>query len=441
MNRYIKIFVGTMLFLAIGLPLLAEQELSLSRLTEKALGYLPELKQASCDIRVAQSVLHEHVAANSLQLRLKATSEYTRDFSSGSNLVAINNSTLGSSTQFQDSFGLSLTVPLYYYDLVELKRAYDERDLESKTLAHRRLVRNIKLWVLNTYTDVLLNYRERQVKLKVLGYCREMFGAKQRLNSAGAISRVDISDQAVQIAGLLNDLDDLDQKLAAGLGDLSRLTGEPYRFDQVRLAPLDATAIKAPAPTQNFDLDLDYRLAQLEIDKKNQELQLEMKGNWPKLDGYAQYVWYGASPDNYLTAVRQITGLNLNVGISSTFTLYDGFYNTARIERLKAELESLELKKEQQRLNRIVESDKLHLLLAAWQKKRLTDEEQAKRMAEKVGLIDRLSQEKIADSLQSVQVKIDNVLVAFEREKKKINDLKAIQQQWILVEDNSCIPD
>jgi outer membrane protein TolC len=131
-------------------------------------------------------------------------------------------------------------------------------------------IRNLKVKVIDLYTDVLLEFNSVAAKMKMLELNQRLFSIKQRLFDAGQIPKTDLSDQSLKVAQLLDSIQQNKKSFSEKLKELSYYTHQDYARDDVQVADLPDEAFKKS--TVDFNNYLDARHYDADILSKRQEI-------------------------------------------------------------------------------------------------------------------------------------------------------------------------
>ncbi|HAR62768.1 MAG TPA: hypothetical protein DCS13_04825 [Candidatus Margulisbacteria bacterium] len=409
--------------------------ISLDEVLSQAISYSYDLQQSAIDIDISRANERSRNSLYLPALKLRFNSEYTKDLlSNKSNVVSIGDSLLGNSTKYQDSISIILTSPLFYYDILQKRSYIDRQDVSMKSLIHRKNQVDLKVHILEMYKKILLLSKELFVKKELFLCYKELFNLKDRLNNAGSVSKVEVADQALEIAYIVNGIDSLKLKLRDALLDLSFYTGISYDEEALIIKNIDSDWIAGKEITVSANNSLEYRICQLELEKKKAELDIALKENWPKIDLYVQYALYGSDKESLKTALRDMKGTSLTAGISSSLGLFDGFRNAANIERLTLELKRLEIESNKIIFQTKQNQLKLVMLLNQHSTGLQNNKEIVTKINSKSAMIGKLVQQQITDRESVLVNRINETNQKFELERNNITMVSEIKKMVLLSE-------
>jgi outer membrane protein len=346
MKNVLYIFVMLCLFVSDGfIASSAAATLDYDEVIKKALSNTHDIKMSELDIEISRASLK---SANSLYYPTVSgrwNTEYAKDLSdSKSQLNVIGNTILVQNTSYSSSFSLIGNYNLFDFGATENKISIARKDVDVKRSVYKQSVRDIKLKVLNNYSELLTSYEELETKKELLPVYKELSLTKERLYEAGKISKIDMVDEAIKTVQIMDDVDNLKLKVRALLDDLSFFTGDQYDSDATQINGFNETG---DVFKSSFDLERtpESRMYDLEIEKKKAEIESIKRGLLPQFGIYSSYVWYRNNPDKVLYSARHIKPTNFIVGLSITIPLFEGFKSPAEIEKAKLELERLTIEK------------------------------------------------------------------------------------------------
>ena len=150
---------------------------------------------------------------------------------------------------------------------------------------------------------------------------------------------------ALALAEALTRLDELQAVAAETLSELSTYTGEYYSED-THLN--DFTTLSLVVEDPDFEQLPAVALLTEQIQSKQLQLDLAYKDYWPTVVASASIGMYGSDDNSYSDAIEDLNKRDASVGVTFVWAIFDGFATSAKVKRLKLELEALKLEKEQQ---------------------------------------------------------------------------------------------
>jgi outer membrane protein len=306
-----------------------------------------DIRMAAVDIGISKSQLKEARSAYFPALSLRFNFQYTKDLTNAtaSQVTAVGETILVQNTFFQNSLSFNGSLNLYDFGAREDRVFIAAKDIPLKRAVHLQSVRDTKVSVLQTYRDLLLITGDLSSRQELLVLYQDLALTTERLCAAGLASKVDVSDQAIKVVKLLEEINNLKLKLSSSLQDLSFLTGEKYGEEGLKLA-----ALSMEQENENsFSLSAspEYRIYQLALERKRAELNLvEKELFYPQFGLYSNYILYGQDPSSYKASCGDFKERNFYVGLVASIPIFDGFKKSAHVDRAKLEMERIQIEKE-----------------------------------------------------------------------------------------------
>lgn len=275
------------------------QTLSLDEAIQQAVGTSYDLKIARLITQISKSDIR--IARSEYYPTLKGyiNTEYVKDLEgTPTGVTTVGNTVLPSGTRFQNSAGLSLNQTLFDFGANRQRVAIAKTDTQSKALEELKALRDLKLRIVELYTKALITHKNIQAKSELYPLYQQTYTMKNRLYAAGKISKIDLYEDAIQVAQALDELETAKHDLDEQLNTLSYYTHQLYDVDDVEFENMSEDA-----QDYNAALDIDHtteaKIFDLNIDKKRQELSLIKRQALPQLSMYTYYNLYGFNPDKY----------------------------------------------------------------------------------------------------------------------------------------------
>jgi outer membrane protein len=412
----------------------AAQILDYDEVIEKALRHAHDIRMSQLDITISRSSLKRAYSFYYPTLTARWNTEYVKDQTDGTAQVnVIGNTVLVQNTLYQSSFMLMGNYNLFDFGATGKKALIAKKDVDAKKAVYRQSVRDVKLKVLNTYSDLLTGYEELAAKKELLKLYKDLSLTKERLYTAGAISKIDMVDEAFKTVKIVDDIDNLKLKLKTLLEDLSLYTGEDYGDDSVKVSGFKGYE-EDFKDTFNPENTPESRIYDMEIEKKKAELQVLQRGLLPQLALYSSYAWYANRPNEFDTSAQYIKPSNFIVGLSITVPLFEGFKSPAEIEKAQLEMERLKVEKAKKLSELSVRYAKLNEAHKTYVSGVANQQEMLAKVEEKLTMAESLTEQKIMEWVDFLTQKIELVNQKFELTKTMIAKISAMKQLKILSE-------
>ncbi|OPX96996.1 MAG: outer membrane channel protein [Syntrophorhabdus sp. PtaB.Bin006] len=373
---------------------MAAQVLDYDTVTEKALRYAHDIRMSRLDIDISRSALKSAYSLYYPTISARWNTEYVKDLTDGTAQVnAVGNTVFVQNTLYQSAFMFVGNYNLFDFGVAQKKVFMAERDVHEKKNIHKQSVRDIKLKVLNTYSNLLACHEELETKKELLKLSKELSLIKERLFVAGTISRIDMVNEALKTIKIVDEIDNLAARLKGLLEDLSFLTGEDYSAEGMKVSRFRGHE-EDFKDTFNPENTPESRIYDLEIEKKKAELQALQRGLLPQLALYSSYVWYGSHPSEFDTSAQQVRSRSFSVGLSITVPLFEGFKTPAEVEKVRLEMERLALEKGKKLAELSNRYAKLRETRKAYAQSVANQQGMMMQVEEKLDMVQRLAEQK-----------------------------------------------
>ncbi|MGD9581957.1 MAG: TolC family protein [Vampirovibrionia bacterium] len=364
-----------------------------------------DLKISDIDLRISKAGLKEARSEYYPNLRIGYNNEYSNTLNKKlQNATSIGGTFINDNTRFQNLIYAGATYNLFDFGARGKKALIAKKDILQNEYYYSQILRDLKLDVLSLYTDALIAHKETESQKQILKIYKLLFSAKERLYEAGISDKLNIMEEAVNIAKTVDKIDKSKHKLNNVLNQLSEYTFQQYDLDTIKIKDLlnleqeiitpqnnqteneelEADIDTLPAFKDNkiieskiFETDVKQKIEELqsvnkkdlevnknilptfdannfieskiyeaEVEKKQEELKLVKRERLPKIEIYSNYQFYGADKNNPAQSFTNLRSTNVSVGISAMMPLFDGFKNSAQQDKVKLEIEKLQVEKQ-----------------------------------------------------------------------------------------------
>lgn len=410
-----------------------------------------DLKISKLDIDISKADLKSARADFYPILSAQANSEYNNGLGNPSNINYVGNTVVSSYNQYRNLAFMGLQYNLFDFGATGKKVLMAKKDVEQKKVALDLQMKDLKLKVLDLYTKTLQYNEEIKTKTEILKVYEEIFHNKERLFQAGTNDKISVMDEAVKIARTQDDIENSKLELKNVLNDLTSYTRQKYEAKNLEV--LDFEEMNIPngiVPINNFEplkakvvadeLDLSFnsknsleaKYYDFEIEKKKAELELYKRQRLPSFKFYTNYLLYGQDPNQYFSALGNLRQTSVTVGISGTYTFFDGFKNKASKEKAALEIKRLQLEKEK-KLNEIETAyEKSYASYNTYKEELNVKKNLLNRVKEKLSALNRMSQNGMAEKNDLLTAKADLLSQEFELEKNIVNISSKIKEIEIM---------
>jgi outer membrane protein len=423
-----------LLLIFIPLGTLAGSKLDFDDVLQAALRHSYDVRASTLDIGISESSHRQTRSLYYPELSARLNSQYVKDLTGGTpQVTAVGTTVLLQNTMYQNSLSLNAAYNLYDFGARENRILITDRDIEAKRAVHAQSVRDAKLKVLEIYRDLLLVSMELKSKKELLSLYKELSLAKERLFTAGRILKVEMVEEAIKVVKTVDAIDNLKLKLINALQDLSFHTGDKYDADNLEVSGFKDQAEETTAP---FDVQKspEFRIYDLEIEKKKAELEILRKERFPQFSLYSNYILYGQDQDKLDASMGDLRSRNFFIGLMASMPLFDGFKNSAQVEKARLEMERLKVEKEKKLAELINRYDKLQESKRFLVTGLKNQEEIMAKVDDNLSMVWRLAGQKVAEYAELLARKIETALQKHELARTAALKTAALVELQILSE-------
>ncbi len=275
------------------------------------------------------------------KFNFSAGMEYTKNFRdvNETTVMSIGDAFINPYTRFQSVLGITVAYNLFDFGVRggNLKAAKEEtlvKELETK-----EKLQELYLTLLDSYTKILITNKQIDINNEILAIQEKNLGIKERLYNAQEISKTELNDAKVAVEQTRNKIFELKSIKAESVNWLAFYTGEEYDAENLRADELKKSNFDV-LEFQDYTKSIAWKKHERNIRKKEFELKVAKRNNYPKINAYGRYYLYGSDHSNYPKSLG-VEPSNFSVGASLNMPLFDGFRNRALIEKTSLELKQL----------------------------------------------------------------------------------------------------
>ena len=403
---------------------------------KKAIDNSFDIKISTIDIDISKAELKSAKADLYPTIFTQVNSEYNNGLGNTQNVNYVGNTVVSSYTQYRNLAILGLSYNLFDFGAKGQKVKIAKKDIEQKKVMVALQEKDLTLKVLDLYTKILQYNNEIKTKTQILSVYEEMFRAKERLFKAGTADRISVMDEAVKLARTQDDIQSSKLELKKALTDLSSFTFQKYDpnnlevldFDDLNIDPnfinvSNNNLLKAEVKQEEIDLTFDpentleSKYYDYEITKKKTELELYKRQRLPSFKFYTNYLFYGQDPSRYSSAYNDLKQASVAVGISGTYTFFDGFKNKASKEKSTLEIKKIQLEKAKKLTELQTEYEKSFESYQAYIEELTIKKNLLNKVKDKLAAVDRMHKNGFIERNELLKTKAELLNQEFELQK------------------------
>ena len=314
---------------------------------DKAKNHSYDLKLADFNTLISKTGIKAARSEYFPKLNASIGTEYTKNFRDAreSTVMSIGEAFINPYTRFQSVMGIALNYNLFDFGVRRGNLNAAKEDVSIKELEEQEKWQELRLNLVDTYTKILLAKKQLSYYNNILALQQKNLEFKTRLFEAQEISALELNDANVETETIKNRIADLNSMLSESLEWLSFYTGETYNIkdftiEDIKKPDFDVTAF------HDYTKSLTWQIREKYIKKKEYELKVAQRMNYPKVNLYSKYYWYGSDPNNFGDSIKDISQSNFSIGGSVNWLAFDGMKNRANIQKTSLELQQLHVERD-----------------------------------------------------------------------------------------------
>lgn len=309
---------------------------------QKAKEHSYDLKIADYNILISKQGVRSARSEYFPKLNLSAGTEYTKNFrdTRESTVMSVGDVFINPYTRYQSVMGITVGYNLFDFGVRGKNLKMAKEDVTIKELENKEKLQELNLTLLDTYTKILLTSKQIEINKEILSIEEKNLEYYERLYKAKEISKTELNDAKARVGLTKNKINDLMSIEQESLNWLSFYTGENYDINSLQVSDIKNSNFDVFA-YQDYTKSVVWKIHEQNIKKKETELQIVKKNNYPKLNLYGRYYLYGSDHSSYNSSLGNIEPSNFTVGASLNMPVFDGFKNSATIEKTSLELKQL----------------------------------------------------------------------------------------------------
>ncbi len=314
---------------------------------EKAMEHSYDLKISDFQVLIAQQGIKGARAEYFPKLVFMMGTEYTKNFRNEreSTVMSIGEAYINPYTRYQSVLGLTLSYNIFDFGVRGGNLKIAKEDVSIKELEKKQKYQDLNLNVVDTYSKILMTKNQIELNKKILQLEEKSLEYKTRLFNAKELSKMEYDDALVRVSIVKKRISDLSSILQESINWLSFYTGEKYDTDNIKVSDIKISDFDTNA-FQDYTKSITWKIHENYIKKKELELYVAKRTNYPKINAYTKYYLYGSDGTSYRDSLKDIKSSNLTVGLSMNTMLFDGMKNRANIGKVKLELQQLHVERD-----------------------------------------------------------------------------------------------
>ena len=411
-------------------------KINFEEIIQKAKEHSYDLQIADYEILISKQGVRGARSEYFPKLNLGAGTEYTKNFrgSRDTTVMSIGDAFINPYTRYQSVMGITVGYNLFDFGVRGGNLKMAKEDVLLKELENKQKLQELTLTLLDTYAKILLASKQIEINREILSLEEKNLEYYERLYKAKEVSKIELNDAKAKVSLAKNKINDLLQLEQESLNWLSFYTGENYDINSLQVSDIKNSSFDVFA-YQDYTKSIVWKIHEKNIKKKETELQVVKKNNYPKLNVYGRYYLYGADHSNFGKGLGDIEPSNFSVGASLNMPLFDGFKNSAHIEKTALELKQLLIERDKAIAQLMTRLANMRSNLNYLDNQISEDNEIISELTDKEKSTRRLASKKIISPIEYNNSKAELLTQEIELEKNVITKSAIIKGIQILTEE------
>ena len=369
------------------------------------------------------------------KFNLGAGLEYTKNFRDirDTTVMSIGDAFINPYTRFQSILGVNVSYNLFDFGVRGGSLKMAKEDVEIKELEIKQKYQEMSLTLLDTYTKILLLTKQIELNKQILAIEEKNLEMKERLFNAKEISKTELNDERIKVKQVKNKISDLKSVRQESINWLSFYTGDEYNTDALKVAPLKEEKFDENSFT-DYTKSIVWKVHEKNIKKKELELYVVKRTNYPKLNAYSRYYLYGSDYSN-LGKSFDIEPSNFSVGASLSMPLFDGFKNSANIQKTMLELKQMNIERDKAIAELATKLATMRSNLIYLDEQINENNQAMSELKDKAKSVHKLASKRLISPVDENDVKIELLNLEIEYDKNSVTHTAITQGIKILTEE------
>lgn len=322
-------------------------KIEFDKVCAKAIEHSYDLKIADFNILISKQDIRGARSEYFPKLMLSAGTEYTKNFRDNrdTTVMSIGEAFINPYTRYQSIMGITLNYNLFDFGVRKGNLDIAKEDVSIKELEQAQKLQDLKLNLIDTYSKIVIAKKQIDINNEILKLQKENLNNKQRLFDAGEISKTELNDANVKVQNIEKRIYELCSILSESLNWLAFYTGDEYDINCLKASDIK----KSDFDTTSFcdyTKTIIWRIKEKELKKKEFEIKVAKRQNYPKVNTYGRYYVYGSNHSSYNDSLGDIRPSNFTVGASVSMLAFDGMKNRANIQKKTLEYKQLQVERD-----------------------------------------------------------------------------------------------
>jgi len=388
---------------------------------EKAKEHSYDLKIADFNILISKQDIRGARSEYFPKLILAAGTEYTKNYRDNrdTTVMSIGESFINPYTRYQSIMGITLTYNLFDFGVRKGTLDAAKEDVVLKELEQQEKMQDLNLNIIDTYSKILITGKQIELNKKILALEKNTLAAKERLFNAGELSKTELSDEKVKVENTEKKINELYSIMGESISWLEFYTGDTYRIDDLKVGDLKKPDFDV-TEYSDYTQSVKWKIKEHELKKKEFEIKVAKRTNYPKVNAYGRYYIYGSNPSSYNDSLGDIRPSNFTVGASVNMLAFDGLKNRSNIQKKILEYKQLQVERDKSIAELMMKLASMRSNLLYLDKQIENNKKIIKELVDKQKSVNRLAAKKLATPMDVNDVNIELLEQEIEYTKNSI---------------------
>ena len=453
MNKHIKIFfiivfsvfLGILPSFSIGSDVVTNQKDTKNLVTKinyddvikKAKEHSYDLKIADFQVLISKQEVRGARSEYFPKLAFNAGTEYTKNYrdTRDTQVMAIGDSFVNPYTRYQSIMGIVLSYNLFDFGVRKGHLDISKEDVLLKKLEESQKLQELNLNVIDTYSKILVAKKQIDLNKEILAIEEKNLEMKSRLYKAKEISKTELNSATARVSTIKKRIAELKSIMSESVNMLSFYTGEEYDIENLKIDD-----IKKP----NFDTNsfndytktIVWKIHEKQIKKKELELKVAKRNNYPKLNAYSRYYMYGSDKSSYPDSLSDFGPSNYTIGASLYMPVFDGMKNNSLIKKTSLELQQLQVERDKGIAQYMTRLATMRTNLIYLNEQIQENDKISKELQDKEKSMHKLASKRLISPIEENNTKTEVLENKIELEKNMTTSIAIIKAIQILTEEN-----
>jgi len=412
------------------------EKITFEDVLKKAKEHSYDLKISDYNVLIAKQGVRGARSEYFPKLNFGAGTEYTKNYRDAreSTVMSIGDAFINPYTRYQSVLGITVAYNLFDFGVRGGNYKIAKEDVELKNLETKQKLQEMNLTLLDTYTKILLTSKQIQMNKEILDLEQSNLAYNERLFKAKEISKTALNNQRAKVSTIKAKISELSAIEQESLNWLSFYTGENYDINKTQIADLKSSNFDVLA-FQDYTKSIIWKIHEKNLKKKELELKVVKRNNYPKLNVYGRYYLYGSNQNNYGKSLDNIEPSNFSVGASLNMPIFDGFKNSAAIQKTELELKQLYVERDKAIAQLMTRLANMRSNLMYLDEQVAQNNEIVKELSDKEKSIRRLSSKRIVSPMEENDAKVELINQKIELMKNSLTHTAITRGIEILTEE------